>query len=101
MLRTPLWVENSKYAREMIRFDQVVKYEPYRIESEPIEPGKEKAFKEGGVKITLVGGIDDLSRMPRGLQPHPYITEPITIRLTKDNIQYTDNIIGVFNSPSL
>ena len=89
--------KDDKYPMEMIRYDQVAKYEPYLIESEPSEPGKEKEFKEGGVKITLVGGRDDLSQMPKGLRAHPYITEQITISLTKDNMKYVDNIIQVFD----
>ena len=97
MFRVYDWDKDEKYPREMIRFDQVAKYEPYLIESEPAEPGKEKEFKEGGVKITLVGGSDDLSRMPKGLRAHPYITEQITISLTKDNMRYVDNIIQVFD----
>jgi len=33
------------------------------------------------VKITLVGGMDDLSRMPKGLRSHPYITQEITVKV--------------------
>ena len=89
--------KDDKYPMEMIRYDQVAKYEPYRIETEPTEPGKEKEFKEGGVKITLVGGQTDLSRMPNGLRAHPYITEEITIQLDKNNMTYVENIIHHFD----
>ena len=92
--------KDDKYPMEMIRYDQVAKYEPYCIETEPTEPGKEKEFKEGGVKITLVGGQTDLSRMPKGLRAHPYITGEITIQLDKNNMTYVENIIhhldGIF-----
>ena len=89
--------KDDKYPMEMIRYDQVAKYEPYRIETEPTEPGKEKEFKEGGVKITLVGGQTDLSRMPKGLRAHPYITGEITIQLDKNNMTYVENIIHHFD----
>ena len=90
--------KDDKYPLEMIRYDQVAKYEPYCIETEPTEPGKEKEFKEGGVKITLVGGQTDLSRMPKGLRAHPYITGEITIQLDKNNMTYVSNIIQQFNT---
>ena len=72
---------DHRYAMEMIRYDQVAKYEPYLDEAEPDEPGKEKVFGECGVKLTLVGGMDDLSRMPKGLRAHPYITQEITVKV--------------------
>ena len=90
--------KDDKYPMEMIRYDQVAKYEPYCIETEPTEPGKAKEFKEGGVKITLVGGRTDLSQMPKGLRAHPYITEEITIQLDKNNMTYVSNIIQYFNT---
>ena len=90
--------KDDKYPMEMIRYDQVAKYEPYCIETEPTEPGKEKEFKEGGVKITLVGGQTDLSRMPKGLRAHPYITGEITFQLDKNNMTYVSNIIQQFNT---
>lgn len=73
--------KDDRYAMEMIRYDQVAKYEPYLDEAEPDEPGKEKVFGECGVKLTLVGGADDLSHMPKGLRAHPYITQEITIKV--------------------
>ena len=85
-----------KYTMEMIRYDQVAKYEPYLLE-EGGEDGKEKTFKEGGVKITLVGAQTDLSRMPKGLRAHPYIDQEITVRLSKDNMTYAENIIHHFD----
>ena len=90
--------KDDKYPMEMIRYDQVAKYEPYCIETEPTEAGKEKEFKEGGVKITLVGGQTDLSQMPKGLRAHPYITEEITIQLDKKNMTYAENIIQHFGT---
>ena len=71
--------QDRKYTKELIRYDQVANYEPYCDESEPDEPGGEKLFGECGVKLTLVGGRDDLARMPKGLRAHPYITETITV----------------------
>ena len=73
--------KDHRYAMEMIRYDQVASYEPYLEEAEPDEPGKEKVFGECGVKLTLVGGMDDLSKMPKGLRAHPYITQEITVKV--------------------
>jgi len=95
-----------KYTKEMIRYDQVAAYEPYCDESEPDEPGQEKLFGECGVKLTVVGGRDDLSRMRKGLRAHPYITEEITVCVnTRDKhigmldvdgiIHHFDRIFGV------
>lgn len=100
-------VDNDhRYAMEMIRYDQVAKYEPYLDEAEPDEPGKEKIFGECGVKITLVGGMDDLSQMPKGLRAHPYITQEITVKVNDRDkhigeldvnqiISHFDTIFGV------
>ena len=87
---------------EMIRYDQVAKYEPYIDEAEPDEPGKEKVFGECGVKLTLVGGMDDLSQMPKGLRAHPYITQEITVKVNDRDKHIGEldinQIIGHFNS---
>ena len=90
--------KDDRYAMEMIRYDQVAKYETYCIETEPTEAGKEKEFKEGGVKITLVGCQTDLSEIPKGLRAHPYITGEITIQLDKNNMTYAENIIQHFGT---
>ena len=95
-------VDNDhRYAMEMIRYDQVVKYEPYIDEAEPDEPGKEKVFGECGVKLTLVGGADDLSQMPKGLRAHPYITQEITVKVNDRDKHIgeldVNQIIGHFN----
>lgn len=95
-------VDNDhRYAMEMIRYDQVAKYEPYLDEAEPDEPGKEKIFGECGVKITLVGGMDDLSQMPKGLRSHPYITQEITVKVNDRDKHIgeldVNQIIGHFN----
>lgn len=71
--------KDHRYAMEMIRYDQVASYEPYLEESEPEEAGKPKEFGECGVRITLVGGMADLSKMPKGLRAHPYIDQEITV----------------------
>lgn len=93
--------KDKKYTKELIRYDQVAKYEPYCDEAEPDEPGKEKVFGECGVKITLVGGTDDLTRMPKGLRAHPYITQEITICVNnreKDiGMMDVNHIISHFN----
>ena len=73
--------QDHRYAMEMIRYDQVAKYEPYLEEAEPEEAGKPKVFGECGVVLTLVGGADDLSQMPKGLRAHPYITKEIKIKI--------------------
>jgi len=94
--------QDHRYAMEMIRYDQVAKYEPYIDEAEPDEPGKEKIFGECGVKITLVGGMDDLTRMPKGLRAHPYITQEITVKVNDRDKHMgeldVNQIISHFNS---
>lgn len=94
--------KDHRYAMEMIRYDQVAKYEPYLDEAEPDEPGKEKVFGECGVKLTLVGGADDLSQMPKGLRAHPYITQEITVKVNDRDKHIgeldVNQIIGHFNS---
>lgn len=93
--------KDHRYAMEMIRYDQVAKYEPYLDEAEPDEPGKEKVFGECGVKLTLVGGMDDLSQMPKGLRAHPYITQEITVKVNDRDKHIgeldVNQIIGHFN----
>ena len=77
---------DKKHAKEMFRFDQVLKYEPYCKERDADEPGKPKIFEECGVIITLVGATDadqDDSLQRRGLRAHPYITEKITVCINK------------------
>jgi len=71
--------KDRRYAKELFRYDQVAKYEPYCDESDSDEPGKGKVFGECGVIITLVGAEDDLENMPKGLRAHPYITEEIKV----------------------
>ena len=94
--------KDHRYAMEMIRYDQVAKYEPYIEEGEPDEPGKPKVFGECGVVLTLVGGMDDLSRMPKGLRAHPYITNEIKIKINDRDKHIgeldVNQIIGHFNS---
>ena len=89
--------KDNKYPLEMFRYDQVAKYEPYRIETEPAEAGKEKELQECGVKLTLLGAETDASRIPQGLRVHPYVTEELTIRIDKDQSIGLDNIIRYFN----
>ena len=93
--------KDHKYALEMIRYDQVAKYESYCDESEPEKPGEEKLFGECGIKLTLMGGMDVSSRMPKGLQPHPYITEEIQIcinnRDKKTGMMDVESIIRHFD----
>ena len=93
--------KDHRYAMEMIRYDQVAKYETYIDEAEPDEPGKEKVFGECGVKLTLVGGMDDLSQMPKGLRAHPYITQEITVKVNDRDKHIgeldVNQIIGHFN----
>ena len=90
--------KDNKYPLEMFRYDQVAKYEPYRIETEPAEAGKPKEFKEGGVKITLLGDQPNLVQVPNGRRVHPYVSGEITIRLDEiDMTRYAANIIGHFD----
>lgn len=92
---------DDRYPREFIRYDQVVKYEPYLAEREPAEQGKPKEFIECGVEITLVGAMMDLMKLPKGLMGHPYITEPIRVCVNhRDRHQgqlEVDQIIHHFN----
>ena len=74
---------DSRYTKELFRYDQVAKYEPYVEESEPEEAGKPKVFDECGVDITLVGADEDVSQVGKGLRPHPYITETIRVCIEK------------------
>ncbi len=92
---------DNRYLKELLRYDQVASYEAYLDESEPDEPGKPMVFGECGVKITLVGGTDDLDKKPKGLRPHPYITDEITVCINdreKDiGMLYVNQIISHFN----
>ena len=93
----------DRYPFEVFRYDQVACYEPYIEESEPSEPGKPKEFKEGGVKITLVGTKDDLSTLRKGAYAHPYIMEPIKVCFAKSKwdqenyMKYVENVIHHFD----
>lgn len=96
---------NERYPKEMFRYDQVANYEPYIDESEETdENGNTKTvFGEGGIKITLVGGMDDTSSMRKGLRAHPYITEEITVcfaendREKENYLKYAENAIWHFD----
>ena len=94
------------YKKELFRYDQVAKYEPYLEEGEPDEPGKPKVFGECGVDITLVGAADDINEVRKGLRAHPYITETIRVCINDDDkhigelevnqvINHFDYIFGV------
>ena len=74
---------DKKYAKELFRYDQVAKYEPYLEESEPNEEGKEKEFGECGVDITLLPMRGEIYSTQKQLRAHPYITE--TIRVCVNN----------------
>lgn len=77
---------DKKHAKEMFRYDQILKYEPYCKERDADEPGKPKIFEECGVIITLVGAKDaeqDESLQRKGLLAHPYITEKLTVCINK------------------
>ena len=95
-------VDRRKNAREPIRYDQIASYEPYLDESEPDEPGKPKEFGECGVKITLVGAMQDESKMRKGTRPHPYITEEIEVcindRDKEEGMRYVNSIIAHFDA---
>jgi len=100
---------DGRYTKELFRYDQVAKYEPFCRESEPEEAGKPKVFDSCGVIITLVGCDTDLSRVPKGLRPHPYITQEIEVVVDKRDkhigelnvnhiIQHFDYIFGVHDN---
>ena len=92
---------DNRYPKELIRYDQVAAYESFCNESEPEEPGKPKVFDECGVRITLVGGNADLSQLPKGRRPHPYITQEIEVVVNKRDKHIgmldVDHIISHFN----
>ena len=74
---------DDRYTKELFRYDQVAKYEPFCRESEPEEPGKPKVFDECGVIITLIGADTDMSAVPQGRRAHPYITNEIEVVINK------------------
>lgn len=92
---------DDRYTKELFRYDQVAKYEPFCDESEPEEPGKPKVFDECGVIITLVGSDTDLSDLPQGRRAHPYITNEIRVVVNKRDQHIgmldVDHIISHFN----
>lgn len=97
MLRVCDTSKDNKYPLEMIRYDQIASYEEYVVETEPAEAGKEKEFKEGGVKITLVGCETGSDKVPEGLRAHPYIDEVITVKLEEKDMVYADVLIKDLN----
>lgn len=84
---------------ELFRYDQVASYEEYWEEDEPSEKGKEKVFREYGVKITLVNMMDKQWDLRPGTMAHPYIQEPIKVCLSKKkpDHSYSDNIVAHFD----
>ena len=74
---------DGRYTKELFRYDQVAKYEPFCNESEPEEQGKPKVFDSCGVIITLAGAQTDASELPKGIRPHPYITQEIEVVVNK------------------
>lgn len=74
---------DGRYTKELFRYDQIAKYEPFCRESEPEEPGKPKVFDECGVIISFVGSSTDMSDTPQGRRAHPYITEDIEVVVNK------------------
>ncbi len=71
--------DRRPWKKELFRYDQVAKYEPFLEESEPDEPGKPKEFSECGVDITLVGADEDQGQLRQGLRPHPHVTDVIRV----------------------
>lgn len=93
---------DNRYPKDMIRYDQVAEYKPFCHESEPEEEGKPKVFDECGVTITLVGSDTDVTELPKGLRPHPYITRELEVVVNKDDkkigMMDVDYIIRHFNT---
>ncbi len=93
----------KQYPTELFRYDTVSSYEPYLLEDNPTEPGKEKVFKECGIKIKFVGGADMTVEPKAGLRAHPYITDEVKVVFAnserdKENCgRYIDNAISHFN----
>lgn len=85
MFRIRDWDKDRHYAKELLRYDQVAKYEAFCDESEPSEAGKPKEFDRCGVRITLVGAQDDGAELKRGLRAHPYIDEVLEIEVNNDD----------------
>lgn len=93
----------KKYPTELFRYDTVASYEPYLLEDEPSEQGKEKVFRECGIKIKFVGALDVNEELKNGLRAHPYITDEVKVVFAnserdKENCgRYIDNAIHHFN----
>ena len=95
----------ESYPKEMLRYDQVVGYEPYIEESEEeTEDGKKEiVFGEGGIKITLAGCEDETADIRRGSRAHPYITQEITVCFAANDrekeayLKYAENAIDHFD----
>lgn len=69
---------------ELIRYDQIATYKEYLEETPAQEAGKEPTFKEGGLRIKLVGERDvNPTDNKKGLRPHPYIKRELTICFSK------------------
>ncbi len=80
---------------ELIRYDQIASYTEYLEETPAQEAGKEPTFKEGGLKIKLVGQRDvNPTENQKGLRPHPYIKNELKICFSKRDrrqANYADN----------
>lgn len=93
---------DNRYMKELFRYDQVAKYEPFCNESEPEEQGKPKEFDNCGVIITLVGSETGATEVPKGRRPHPYITQEIEVVVNKKDkhigMLEVNQIIARFNA---
>ena len=90
----------NKENHEVIRYDEVLKYEYYIEKNQPSEQGGAETFKEDGVKITLLEERkfnDDTKK--KGLHPHPYINREIKLpfRKKEKETNYADNCVQHFD----
>lgn len=93
-----------KEYHELFRYDQVLSYEKYVETEKPTEAGKPEIFKESGVKIRLVGLLDqienDLGKAQKGLRAHPYVKREIKVvfHTSESETDYTNGAIAHFNA---
>lgn len=90
--------KDGKYPKELFRYDQVAKYGLYKIETEPAEAGKPKEFKEGCVKITLLGDQPNPVQVPNGRRAwhtehnRPVILSELKTKAAERNIPIPDRL---------
>lgn len=93
----------KKEVHEVLRYDEIEKYEYYKEEN-PGQNGAKPTFKEDGVKLTVVGAQSmtmptiGSQKKEGGTRPHPYIKQEIKLPFRKSEkaTNYADNAIAHF-----